>query len=257
MAQLTVISREQHSGKRWKRYSSYSFAAADGVAPLVVQELPRACVVLPTGFVAGDKGFQLVAVQGLQPGKNLWVAPNGRWLAPYVPAVYRGYPFVLANTEDGQRVLCLQDDSGLSETEGEPFFDENGKPAKTVQDVLSFLGQLAENSALTARQCALLAEHGLIQPWKIKVKGEAGEQAIQGLYCVDEVALNALAPEAFEALRKGGALPLAYAQLLSMQHLSRLGRLASHHAAAQEKLEPESGELDLEFLNQDGNISFS
>src|SRR5690554_4691123 len=113
MAQLTVISREQHANKRWKRYTSYSFAASDAVVPLVVQELPRACLALPIGFVKTDSGFQLVAVQGLLPGKNLWVAPDGRWIGPYVPAAYRGYPFVLANTEDGKRVLCVREDSGL------------------------------------------------------------------------------------------------------------------------------------------------
>lgn len=258
MAQLTVISREKHAGKRWTRYSSYSFAAAEAVAPLVAQELPRACLALPVGFVKGEQGFQIVAVQGLQAGKNLWVAPDGRWLAPYVPAAYRGYPFVLANTEDGQQVLCVREDSGLlSETEGEAFFDEEGNPSKAVRDVLNFLGQVGANAEATSRLCALLAEHDLIQPWEIQVKGEHGEQAIQGLYRVDEAALNALPSEAFDALRKGGVLPLVYCQLLSMQHLPKLGQLAGQHAAAQALLEPESGELDLEFLHDDGNIRFN
>src|SRR5690606_13482573 len=119
MAELTVISREQHADKRWKRYTSYSFAAGDAVVALVAQELPRACLSLPLGFVKTEAGFQVVAVQGLQPGRNLWVAPDGRWLGGYVPAAYRGYPFVLANTEDGKRVLCVRPDSGLvNESEG-------------------------------------------------------------------------------------------------------------------------------------------
>lgn len=257
MAQLTVISRENHAGKRWKRYTSYSFAAADAVAPLVAQELPRACLVLPVGFVKTEGGYQIVAVQGLQPGKNLWVAPDGRWLNTYVPAIYRGYPFVLANTEEGQRVLCVREDSGLvSDAEGEMFFDEEGKPAKPVQDVLNFLDQVSANGQLTARLCALLDEHQLIQPWEIQVKADNGEQKVQGLFRVDEAALNALPIDAFDALRQGGALPLVYCQLLSMQHLPRLGQLASQHAAADAVLEPESGELDLEFLRDDGNIRF-
>src|SRR5690606_502756 len=122
MTQVTVISREKHANKRWKRYSSYSFAAADTVAPLVAQELPKACLSLPVGFVKAAEEYQLGAVHGLLPGKNLWVTADGRWAGPYVPAVYRGYPFVLANPEDGKRVLCVRDDSGLvSEGEGERF----------------------------------------------------------------------------------------------------------------------------------------
>lgn len=260
MAELTVISRENHANKRWKRYTSYSFAATEAVAPLVAQELPRACLVLPIGFVQTQNGFQLVAVQGLAPGKNLFVAPDGRWIGPYVPAAYRGYPFVLANTEDGKRVLCVREDSGLvSEVqgEGEPFFDEEGNPSKPVQDVLNFLDQVAGNAQVTARLCALLAEHNLIQPWNVQIKTESGEQPVQGLFRVDEAALNTLSAEAFEALRQGGALPLVYCQLLSMQHLQVLGRLAGEHAAAQAMLEPESGDLDLEFLHDDGNIRFN
>ena len=258
MAQLTVISREQHANKRWKRYTSYSFAASDAVVPLVVQELPRACLALPIGFVKTDSGFQLVAVQGLLPGKNLWVAPDGRWIGPYVPAAYRGYPFVLANTEDGERVLCVREDSGLvSEGEGELFFDDEGNPAKPVQDVLNFLDQVSGNAQVTARMCALLAGHELIQPWNVQIKTESGEQPVQGLFRIDEAKLNALPAEAFEALRQGGVLPLVYCQLLSMQHLPVLGKLAGQHAEAQALLEPESGDLDLEFLHDDGNIRFN
>ena len=257
MAQLSVISREQHGSKRWKRYSSYSFAANDAVTPLVAQELPRACMHLPIGFVKTESGFQLVAVQGLKPGKNLWVAPDGRWVGGYVPASYRGYPFVVANTEDGRRVLCVREDSDLiTEGEGEPFFDDEGKAAKPVQDVLNFLEQVSANGELTARLTVLLAEHDLIQPWPIQLKSGDGEQKVDGLYRIDEAALGKLPVESLEALRSGGALPFIYCQLLSMQHLQKLGQLATQHAAAAAMLEPETGDLDLEFLHDDGNIRF-
>jgi len=258
MANIIAVSREQHANKHWKRYSSYSFAAGDAVVPLVVQELSRACLSLPIGFVKSPNGFQIVAVQGLQPGSNLRVAPDGRWQGSYVPAAYRSYPFVLANTEDGRKVLCIREDSGLiSETEGEPFFDEEGKAAKPVQDVLNFLEQVSVSAQHTARLCALLAEHDLIQPWSVQLKADTGEQTVQGLFRVDEAALNALPAEAFEALRQGGALPLIYCQLLSMQHLAGLGKLAHQQAAARSTLEPHDGELDLEFLRDDGNIRFN
>lgn len=258
MTQLTAISREQHAGKRWKRYTSYSFAAKDTVTPLVAQELPRACVSLPVGFVKTESGFQLVAVQGLQPAQNLWVAPDGRWLGGYVPATYRGYPFVLANAGDGRRVLCVRDESGLvDDTQGEPFFDEDGQAAKPLRDVLGFLEQVSDNARLTAGMCRLLDEHGLIRPWSVKLRSEDAERVAQGLFRVDETALNALPVEALDGLRKGGALPLVYCQLLSMQHLQRLGQLASQHAAAGALVAPGGGDLDLEFLHDDGNIRFS
>ena len=258
MNSLTVISREQHEKLRWKRFHSYEFAAGDAIAPLVVQELRRACLSLPVSFVKADDGFRLVLVQGLQPGKNLLVGTDGRWLANYIPAAYRSYPFVLGKAEDGRRVLCVRDESGLvDEDEGELFFDDSGEPAQAVKDVLSFLEQVSANSRVTAELCALLAKYELIQPWNVHVKSGRGDVKVEGLYRIDEAALNALPADALAAIRDGGAMPMAYCQLLSMQHLSQLGRLAAHQEAVEAMMQPETGELDLEFLSDDGNIKFS
>ncbi len=88
---------------------------------------------------------------------------------------------------------------------------------------------LTAESQTTDVAVAALAEARVIQPWPIKLKAEQSERSITGLYCIDEVALNALADDVFLKLRKtSGALPIAYAQMLSMgqlgifQHLARL-----------------------------------
>lgn len=259
MTQITPISRELHADKRWKRSASYSFATSDAVAPLVVQELSRACMIMPIGFVQAADGFQLVAVQGLQPGQNLWLAPDGRWFGPYIPAVYRSYPFVLAKSDDeaARRVLCIREDSDLiTDTEGERFFDEDGKPAKPVQDVLKFLELLSNNTQQTAALCAILTAHNLIQPWNIQLKTADGEQQVKGLFRVDEAALNALPANAFETLRKGGVLPLVYCQLLSMQHINTLGKLANRQAQGAAAAPQPDGDLDLEFLKHGDTIRF-
>lgn len=258
MAQLTVISRERHTDKRWKRNSSYFFASTDAVAPLVMQELPRASIDFPVGFMRVGNVFQLVAVQSLQPNSNLWVAADGRWLGDYVPAVYRGHPFVLAGTEDDRNVLCIREDSGLvSASDGEPFFDADGQPAARVLDILHFLEQGAASGRLTKKLCGLLDKHHLIQPWNIQVKGDDGEQKVQGLFRVDETALNALPIAAFDELRQGGALPLVYCQLMSMQHLHTLGQMAGQQHHEDVVPHTESGELDLEFLGNDEMIRYS
>lgn len=258
MPDIQVVSRERYASKCWQRYTSYSFAATDAVAALVVQELPRASMVMPVGFIAVEDGFMPVAVQGLQPGQNLYVATDGRWLGEYVPAAYRAYPFLLANTQDGQQVLCMNEDSGLlMDTEGEAFFNEDGEPSQPVKDVLDFLTQVAGNRQLTQRICAELQKHGLIEPWPLKVHNEVGEQNVEGLHRIDEAALNRLPAEAFEALRQTGALPTIYCQLLSMQHLQKLGQLARAQASLTTSLpQTADGELDLEFLNDSGTISF-
>lgn len=258
MSKLQAVTPQKHGALRWKRVASYAFAAQDAVAPVVAHEVSRAMMSMPLAFVKRAKDFMLMAVQGLAKGSNLFVAPDGRWLGGYIPSAYRGYPFQLANTPEGQQVLCVIEGSGLlSEMEGELFFGEDDQPSQAVKDVLGFLTQVAQNRQVTERICALLDKHQLIQPWPIKARTDDGEREIDGLYRIDEAALNQLPAEALKELQQGGALPLAYCQLLSMQHLPLLGQLAQAHAARQVALpQTPGGELDLSFLSKNGTFSF-
>jgi len=262
MPTITPISRDTHATKRWKRRTDYKFAASEVVAPLVVNELPRAASSLPIGFVAQGEHFVPATVLGLAPGQNLLVAPDGRWFtAAYIPAVFRSYPFMLAQISEDREVLCVLEDSGLvtDGPEGEAFFDEDGAPSRPLADVLSFLQQLSVNQKATQRVCAALKEHGLIQPWPITIKTPAGDQNVEGMHRIDEVALNALAGEAFLNVRAAGGLPVAYCQLMSMQHLSGLVQLAAARAEVAARKLPvnEAGELDLEFMNDGPMLDFS
>ncbi len=99
-------------------------------------------------------------------------------------------------------------------------------------------------------------KHQLIQPWPIKLQTTAGEQAVEGLFRIDEAALNQLPAEALIELRNTGALLCAYCQLLSMQHLQTLGQLAAARAQAQAALLTQNGELDLSFLNGSETLKF-
>ncbi|MES3006532.1 MAG: SapC family protein [Pseudomonadota bacterium] len=255
MRNIQAISRDQHGDKRWHRPTNFSFAAADNICPLVLQELPIATMSLPLGFIKAEDHFSLVAVQGLELGKNLYVDANGRWVAGYIPAAYRGYPFMLANGGDGKHILCIVDDSKLISISGsgEPFFDEEGKPAATLTSVLEFLTSVVKNREATIKVCELLARHELLQPWQIKLQRDEGEQNINGLLRVDEARLNAVSAEVLQELRDTGALHLAYCQLLSMQHLKTLANMFVQNSKAKLSL---PSELNLDFLRDGGNISF-
>ena len=262
MTDYHAITRERHGHQYWLKQSGHRFAAGDALCPLVAQELPQAMLSLPIGFIVEGDCFVPVAVQGLTPGKNLWVAADGRWLAAYIPAPYRGYPFRMASTEQGEQVLCIDEASGLlSESAGEPFFTEDGTPHQSVVEILNFFTQIEANRQLTRNICIVLQQYGLIQPWPITVQGEQGEQQVEGLFRIDERALNDLTAEDLAAVRDAGGLTVAYCQLLSMQHLATLGTLAQAHAEAkkdqlaQEAL-AEKGELHLGFMNDSGTFSF-
>src|SRR5690606_5135910 len=154
-------------------------------------------------------------------------------------------------------VLCVMEDSDLvSEEIGEPFFDEQGNLAPAVRQVRDFMIQVTKQRRATHHICAQLREQGLMQPWPFKRKTDTGEQIIDGLYRVDRDALRQLSAESFQALRQSGALPVIYCHLISMQHMHKLARLAQSRIQEREDalLAPD-GNLDIEFLNQDGTVS--
>src|SRR5690606_9874504 len=106
---------------------------------------------------------------------------------------------------------------------------------------------------------ALDAE-GLIVPWEITVRGKDGEKKITDLYRIDEARLNSLDAAALSRIHQAGALPVAYCQLLSMQHIHTLAKLADAHAkieAVQPQPEKANGQSGVSFLGDDGKIDFS
>ncbi len=232
MTELAAITLERHAKKVYQNVPDYAFAAERTFIPLVVAELSKAVPAMPTGFIKLDAGYQLVAITSLQPGKNLYVAPDGKWLGGYIPADLRAYPFQLAQHEGaGEFILCINEASGLvveNTEDGNAFFDDQDQPTQGIKDFLNFLTQIKASRNDTEGAVNALADAGLITPWEINLKQGEKVVPVEGLYSVDESALNKLDDEDFLAVSKAGGLALAYAQLLSMNQLvvlERLGKL--------------------------------
>ena len=258
---IQPITLRQFANKKFQRTKSYAFASKELLAELVAKEFPQAALAVPIAFVAVNDEFSPVAVLGLNTGKNLFVTLDGRWIGRYIPAVFRGYPFSLAKTEDGRQVFCINDaPEVISDVEGEPFFEPTSEPTQALKDIFDFLTQTASNRLVTVQIIKVLQKHQLIVPWVIKLKGaDQTEHTINGLYRLDESAFNLLPSEALNEIRQVGALPLIFCQLLSMQHLPMLSTLAQ---AQQEAIKTaaltkaELGETGLSFLADDTTLSF-
>lgn len=260
MPSFAAVSRERHGDKRWLSFGSdFRFAAQTAVAPLVAAELPKAMMAFPIGFILTEDVLNPVAILSLEPNRNLFIADDGRWIGNYQPSIFRSFPFRLIPSKGDKLTLCVDEESGLITTgpEGEPFFegDEVGPRLKQVMDFLTYIEQA---KIPTGRACAALNRHGVIKPWTITVKAEEGDKRVNGLLQIDEAALNALPIEAFDDLRQSGALMMAYCQLLSMQHLPILGRLADAHAAQRKEVETimkqsfrpaEANEIDIDWAS--------
>ena len=256
MSNYQVISKVDHAQLRWKSGTGFGFAKDDAIAPLGVLELPSAMMHLAIAFHQEGDRFTPAALQGLQQGKNLMVDRNGKWLAGYVPAIYRSYPFVFAEAADSHEVLCADFSSGLlsDSSDGKPLFDSLGEPTTALQEVLKFMANQKANREVTASICQQLHKHNLIQPWLIKVQSGNVELSVEGLFRIDEAALNGLGKEALSELRDAGALPVAYMQLLSMQHISQLGELANMNISPKSPYFPRN--IDFGGLSDGGNITF-
>jgi hypothetical protein len=260
---IQLITQDAYANKYWQPVTQYQFAKDTLIAPLVLAELVKAQQTLPIAFTKTDDNYTTVAVLGLTDG-NALVNQHGQWFPnAYIPAVFRSYPFRLAKNEDNQLLLCIDEDSGLvNEMAGEAFFDNEGKPTERVQAILNMLVSIDNNQTATQTAIAALAQHNLITPWQFTLKTDEGNKTIEGLYRIDEEALNALTGEALEDIIKVGGLVLAYSQLFSMQNMATVTDLIRAHVQASVKQKSAlpltaTGDLNLDYLNQMGGLDFS
>jgi len=260
MTELAAITLESHAKKAWKSVIDYAFATTETVIPLVGAELSKAVSVMPIGFIKQEAGYQLVAITSLQPGMNLYVAPDGKWLGVYIPAALRAYPFRLAQQENSDKtILCINEASGLvveNTEDGNAFFDDKNQPTQRIKDILTLLSEVEANRIVTQGAVNALDDAGLIAPWELNLKQDEEIVPVKGLFRVDEAALNELDGDAFLTLRKAGGLAVAYAQLLSMNQLSVLERLGQLRGQILAQSAGTSSPLPFDFLEDQGSISF-
>lgn len=231
MPSYVPVSQSRFGAKGWLRSGSYSFCADVAMAPIVAAELGRAAPCMPLAFAEDAGAVRLVALLSLNPNTNLFVAPDGRWLVPYVPAAFRAYPFALRTLNNSPTIaLCIDENAPVIVKKDYPgavsFFDDNGTPTKELNDVLNFLAQIEENRKITQIATDCLVDSGVLTSWDINIQTPAGIYRVIGLQRIDEERLNSLSFDGFLKLRSVGALPIAYAQIISMFHIQSFDGLA-------------------------------
>lgn len=264
MPKFTAISPDTFASKAWKSITGYQFADQLNTIHVVAAELTHLVSSVPLGFIKTGNAFELVAICSLQPDSNLYVAPDGRWLGSYIPALLRGYPFRLVKLQDREdSILCIDEESGVvvEAGQGESFFDASGAPTPAVKDILNLLMQVERSRVATQVAVDALRDMGLIQPWPINLQHGDQVVAVEGLFRIDEAAMNALPDEGFLKLRSTGAFAVAYAQLLSMTQLSALQKLDQIQTELKSQAAAQTKALSvLEGFNlfqDDGTITFT
>lgn len=241
---LVPLQPGTHSGLRLQPVPGHAFASQETFIPIIIDEIGQVAREYPIVFLG--KPLRPVALLGVEAGRNAYVAPDGRWLAQYLPALLRHYPFALRPLPEpaaaepetarihpaGQPRLALMIDDAapcLSTTTGTPLFDGQGQLSAAIQQIAQQIQRDTLRLAATRKLVASIGEAGLLVERRITLRAQDGsERPLGGLHTIDEKALNRLDHAAFARLRDSGALPLIYASLLSWSNF-QLGPIGRSH----------------------------
>lgn len=222
---IKPVSFEVHKNTKIKAINNFDFVSKTHIASVMVHEFSKVAPSYPIIFLADPTkdSFKPVALLGLQEGENLFIN-GGKWRTNYIPAIVRRYPFVLAGSEDSDRyTICLDVGSEfVSETEGEPLFDENGKPTEPLEKVKQYLQELQQMEMFTNEFVRYLSEKNMFTPLNMRLRVGSEMKAINGAYIINEERLNSLSNEAFLELKEKRYLPVIYAHLTSLGQMERL-----------------------------------
>jgi hypothetical protein len=228
---IIALEAEKHANLRLSPDRFYSHIVDQHILPIVISEMPQVASCFPIAFMKQqDTGkFKLAAIFGLEPGENL-VFTGETVNTHYVPVNVRRYPFFIGTDEEGKSdrgVLCFDDDAKQINTEnGEPFFTEDKKPSKLIEQVSSLLNELIATQADTDNFIDFLVEHQLIRQIDLTLTlGDQGEKKLHGLYAIDQEKLFSLDDTVVAELHKRRYFPAIYAQLISLHQVNRLLQL--------------------------------
>ena len=196
-----------------------------------VSEFSDAALSFPILFVRaapdalGRDTVTPVAVFGMKPGENLFVTPEAKWDAAYIPAMLRAYPFTMARIEGSDRWAMVFDNSweGMSRTEGVPLFNEQGEASELLNNVHKFVQELETDLERTRQFCAALLEMKLLKPMRFDATLANGEQlSVDGFMTLDEEAVSRLPDAQIAQIHRNGMLALLNTHLMSLNNMRRL-----------------------------------
>jgi hypothetical protein len=218
-----ALNKVAHKDTRIKPLNNdFGFARDTNSVIVAGVEFSEAAKDYPIVFAQAGEGIVPVALLGLRNAENLFVKPDGSWDARYIPAFVRRYPFVLAETGQGQeqRVVCIDEGfAGFNQADGELLF-ENEEPTPMLKQAIDFLEEYQKQYLRTEAFLKRLQELDLLVSLNAKVDLVSGEQfSLTGLMAVDEKKLLGLSDELALQFFKSGELGWVYCHLMSLGNL--------------------------------------
>lgn len=229
--QPRALDSAAHRLLRYAPSQPYHFAAQQLFAPIVSGEADM--VAREYAIVFSDQSGSLpLALLGRARGSNAYVRDSGHWMARYVPAHFRRYPFVMAEATapgaaEGEGASAIEhivvidaDAPHLGPDQGERLFTDEGQPTQVLQNVQRVLLIMEHDSQHTLGLVAQLEAAQLLVERQVVVASKHGQPVgLTGLRVVDFERLDALDDATLAALQRSGALDLIYAHRVSLANL--------------------------------------
>jgi hypothetical protein len=236
---VVPLDRQAHRKLRVKPLDDWRIASALNSAFITATEFVDACREYPIVFVragtdaAGQQLIAPVAVFGLSPQENLFL-DGPRWRAHYLPNVLRLYPFAIGRIDEQNFAICIDAAwSGLSETEGQPLFDDKGELGDLAKLALDQLQSYEGEVQRTQQVCARYLELGLLRDMRFDVTAPDGKSfGVDGFMAIDEEKFRALPDDVALDLHRSGLLALLHAHMISLRNMRRLAEWRMERLAA-------------------------
>ncbi len=223
---VAPLNKVNHSGLFLEPIENYLHTKNTNSVYIAAIEFIKACHEYPIVFARDTAGNVFpVVVLGLKQQYNSFINKAGKWMANYVPAYVRRYPFILAMDDKEQFTVCIDEGYAGFNTakEGQPLFDENGEMLDSLSQTIEFLKDYQKHVQITTQFCDTLKELELLEPVEANIAYASGEKKrLSGFECVTRVRLKALEPEKLSQLAKTDQLELIYAHLASLDNLQTL-----------------------------------
>jgi hypothetical protein len=224
MPTLVALNSQTHQTLGINTKHVESQAGLLHMVPVVLSEFLRLSLQYPIVFTKNkDTGrFTCTTLFGLEKGENLFFN-NDAWDALYLPLQVRRQPFFIGESEgeDDKSVICIDmNHSSINTESGEKLFDMQGNETNYLINIKNILAELFDGEKTTQAFINQLLSLNLLQPMQLQITLEDDYAVrVDGLYTVNEAALNKLTAEQLFTLHEKNHLHPIYTMITSIGHI--------------------------------------
>ncbi len=221
---VETVSAKKHSDLSVKAGEDYEFARGINSVPIMAAEFPNVSLDCAIVFAGTEELVMPVMLMGFREGENLYLDKTGSWMASYVPAFFRRYPFVFSSTDDGEPfTLCIDEyfPGWNTKGRGERLFNAEGEQTQYTKNVLEFLKEYQVSYQRTEAFSKRLQEMDLLEPMTAQfTTGDGFTGNLTGFKTVNRDKIKSLNGEQLAKLAATDELELIYIHIHSLMNFT-------------------------------------